>query len=240
MTESDATILEISGLSAAYRGRPVLHEVDLSVATGEIVTIVGPNGAGKSTLLKMIAGLLQPTAGRVVVAGRDLTGQPLRHRIRAGLGLFLQGGEVFPSLSVRANLELGGLTRSRASLEQRIGEVFDDFPDLAAMPERRAGLLSGGQRQQVALAAVLMAEPRVLLLDEPSAGLSPVRSRAVMQRLEELNRTRGITLVLVEQKLREALPMSDRVVVLRAGRIADEGRADSLLSEGRLADAFFA
>ncbi|RMG40396.1 MAG: ATP-binding cassette domain-containing protein, partial [Methanobacteriota archaeon] len=165
-------MLKATNIHAGYGKKEVLHGVSLEVRKGEILAIIGPNGAGKSTLLKVMAGLLQLEEGEILYEGEDITRWDCPRRVEAGIVYFMQGGEVFPNLSVRENLELGWQGRN-GKLNGKLEEVFQFFPDIRAWLSRRAGLLSGGQRQQVALAMVLLKQPKLLLLDEPSAGLAP-------------------------------------------------------------------
>lgn len=232
-------LLQVEEVCGGYGKKEILRGVSLSLNRGEVVAILGPNGAGKSTLLKVVAGLVNLTRGRITVDGRDLTSAPPGDRVAAGLGTFLQGGEVFTSLSVRANLELGALSLPRAEVRRRVDEAFARFPALLPLAKQRAGQLSGGQRQLLALAMVLMSGPRLLLLDEPSAGLAPSLVRGFLDRLAELNRECGLTLLIVEQNLAEVLRICHRACLLKNGVVVGEEAADGLLTSGRLEQLFF-
>ena len=218
-------LLEVSDVVAGYGETDILHGVSIAVTEGEIVTIIGPNGCGKSTLMKAIVGLVRPKAGTVIFRGQDIASQPPEQTVRTGLCYVPQSANVFPSLSIRENLEMGGFVRSD-DYRGRIEELFELFPDLAKRPTQQAGSLSGGQRQMLAIARALMLDPTLLLLDEPSAGLSPAIMALVFERIQGINRA-GVSLLLVEQNAREALRMSDRGYVLAAGqnRLEDSGPA---------------
>lgn len=218
-------LLEVSDVVAGYGGTDILHGVSIAVDEGEIVTIIGPNGCGKSTLMKAIVGLVRVKAGAVTFQDTDISAQPPERIVRTGLCYVPQSANVFPSLSIRENLEMGGFVRSD-DYQGRIEELFALFPDLARRPTQLAGSLSGGQRQMLAIARALMLDPTLLLLDEPSAGLSPAIMALVFERIQDINRA-GVSLLLVEQNAREALRMSDRGYVLTAGqnRLEDSGPA---------------
>ena len=218
-------MLEATDIVAGYGETEILHRVSVSVGEGEIVTIIGPNGCGKSTLMKAIVGLVGVRSGRVAFKGDDISDLPPQRIVRAGLCYVPQTDNVFPSLTIRENLEMGAFVR-KDDYSGRIDEMFDLFPDLAARPSARAGSLSGGQRQMLAIARALMLDPALLLLDEPSAGLSPAMVGLVFERIQGINRA-GVSLLLVEQNAREALRMSDRGYVLSSGenRLEDAGQA---------------
>ena len=218
-------MLEATDIVAGYGETEILHGVSVSVGEGEIVTIIGPNGCGKSTLMKAIVGLVGVRSGRVAFKGDDISDLPPQRIVRAGLCYVPQTDNVFPSLTIRENLEMGAFVR-KDDYSGRIDEMFDLFPDLAARPSARAGSLSGGQRQMLAIARALMLDPALLLLDEPSAGLSPAMVGLVFERIQGINRA-GVSLLLVEQNAREALRMSDRGYVLSSGenRLEDAGQA---------------
>jgi neutral amino acid transport system ATP-binding protein len=204
----------------------ILTGVSITVEEGEVVTVIGPNGAGKSTLVKAIFGLLDPRRGRVLFRGDEISGLKPHTITRRGLSYVPQLDNVFPSLTVRENLEMGALDPGRA--DERIAQLFGLFPRLGERPRQAAGSMSGGERQMVAMARALMADPQLLLLDEPSAGLAPAFVTAVFAKIEEINST-GVTIVMVEQNARRALGMSDRGYVLETGANRFEGRARELL-----------
>lgn len=218
-------LLDVSAVVAGYGETDILHGVSVSVNEGEVVTIIGPNGSGKSTLMKAVVGLVKVRAGSVIFRGADISSQPPERIVRSGISYVPQSENVFPSLSIRENLEMGAFIRGSGRRE-RIEEMFSLFPDLAARPSRKAGSLSGGQRQMLAVARALMLDPALLLLDEPSAGLSPAVMGTVFEMIRRIN-ARGVSLMLVEQNAREALRMSDRGYVLASGvgRLEDSGPA---------------
>ena len=218
-------LLETSRIVAGYGETEILHGVSVTVDHGEIVTVIGPNGCGKSTLMKAIVGLVKVRTGSVTFRDEDISSQPPERIVRRGLCYVPQSANVFPSLSIRENLEMGAFLRDD-DYRGRIAEIFELFPDLAVRPNRKAGSLSGGQRQMLAVARALMLDPVLLLLDEPSAGLSPAMMNMVLERITEINAT-GVAFLLVEQNAREALRMSHRGYVLSAGenRLDDAGQA---------------
>ena len=226
-------LLEVSDVVAGYGETDILHGVSIAVDEGEIVTIIGPNGCGKSTLMKAIVGLVRVKAGAVTFRGTDISAQPPERIVRTGLCYVPQSANVFPSLSIRENLEMGGFVRND-DYRGRIEELFALFPDLARRPTQQAGSLSGGQRQMLAIARALMLDPVLLLLDEPSAGLSPAIMDLVFERIRGINRA-GVALLLVEQNARESLRMSDRGYVLAAGRNRLEDSGPALLDNPEVA-----
>jgi branched-chain amino acid transport system ATP-binding protein len=230
-------ILFCRDLVAGYvPGMPIVQGVSMAVAPGEVVCVIGPNGAGKSTFLKAVAGLVRPDNGVVELRGRDVTKLPPEQRIAAGLAFVPQTGNVFTTLTVHENLVVGGHTLGR-ELTDRLGRAYAQFPVLA---ERRTALgraLSGGQRQMLAIARGLMTAPNVLMLDEPTAGLSPKVVQEVLAELRQLA-AGGIAILMVEQNVRAALGVADRAYVLAQGRNCLEGRASELLDNPALGSAF--
>ena len=229
--------LDIQGLEAAYEpGLPIVRGATLVVQPGEIVAILGPNGAGKSTLVKAVAGLVPVTAGRVLLHGQDITRVPAHRMVFEGLAFVPQTENVFANLTIAENLELAAAIL-KADRHERLAPVYTMFPDLERQRTLLAGRLSGGQRQMLAVARALIAQPRVLMLDEPSAGLSP---KLVGQVLEQLKRVRdhGVTVVLVEQNVKAALAVADRAAVLVEGRERIVGTAAELRSDVRIADLY--
>ena len=218
-------LLEVSKVVAGYGQTEILHGVSLTVEEGEIVTIIGPNGCGKSTLMKTVAGLVKVWGGRVNFSGNDISSMPPESIVKTGLCFVPQTRNVFPSLSIRENLEMGAFLR-RDDFNGRIEEMFVFFPDLAEDPQRRAGSLSGGQRQMLAIARALMLDPTLILLDEPFAGLAPAMVDLVLDRILEINRS-GVSVLLVEQNARQALSVSSRGYILVSGenRLEDSGSA---------------
>jgi len=230
MTDAGRPALEAWGVTAGYGEVEILHGVSVCVGPGEIVSMIGPNGAGKSTFLKAIFGLLPITAGEVRLEGRNITGLAPERIVQQGLCYVPQTDNVFPSLTIQENLEIGAYAR-RNGLAQRLAEVYQLFPALAERPRERAGRLSGGQRQLLALARALMLDPRVLLLDEPSASLSPKMVDLVFQKIVEINAL-GTAILMVEQNAREALRISQRAYVLATGENRLEGEASQILESG--------
>ena len=229
-------LLEACGVVAGYGETEILHGVSITVDEGEVVTIIGPNGCGKSTLMKAIVGLVRVRNGRVTFRGREISSSPPETIVRTGLCYVPQTNNVFPSMSIRENLEMGAFVR-RDDFRGRIDDMFQVFPDLAVQPTRKAGSLSGGQRQMLAIARALMLDPTLLMLDEPSAGLSPAMMDNVFERVQEINQT-GVALLMVEQNARQALGMSHRGYVLVAGekRLEDTGR--DLLNNAEVASLY--
>jgi ABC-type branched-subunit amino acid transport system ATPase component len=223
------TVLEAQGVTAGYGPAPVVQDVSVSVQEGEVVAIVGPNGAGKSTLLKSLFGLLRLMAGTVRIAGRDVSGWPPHQIARHGLAYVPQVENVFPSMSIVENLEMGGFTR-KGPLTARIDEVLDIFPDLREAGRKQAGQLSGGQRNMLGMARALMLEPRALLLDEPTAGLSPVYTRVVWDQIGRIA-AMGTAVVVVEQNVDIAVQQAHRVYVMVAGRNRLEGPAAEVAAQ---------
>ena len=213
----------------------ILNGVSIAVREGEIVTVIGPNGAGKSTLIKTIFGLLEPRGGLVQYRGEDITGLRPHAITRRGMSYVPQLDNVFESLTVEENLQMGSLDRSRTA--ERIEVVYRLFPRLAERHRQAAGTMSGGERQMVAMGRALMPEPQVLLLDEPSAGLAPAFVEAIFERIEEINR-HGVTIVMVEQNARRALAMSNRGYVLDLGQDRFHGRGEELLEDPKVADLY--
>ncbi len=228
--------LIITGLAAGYGGRAIIADVSLTVAAGEVVALLGPNGAGKSTLMAAIAGTMKPLAGQVHLDGREVTGMAPSALAAAGVALVPQRRNVFRSLSVAENLAIGAWLAPRQAGKRR-DDVLTLFPALRPALPRAAGLLSGGQRQMLALGMALMAGPRLLLLDEPTAGLSPALVEETLTAIARL-RAAGIGTLLVEQNAREALRHADRALVLAGGGVARRDTAAELLAEADLSALF--
>ena len=230
-------ILECNGIAAGYvKGLNILQGVDLVVSEGEIISIIGPNGAGKSTLLKAIMGLINISAGRFFINGSDRTNLSTHKIVNEGIGYVPQVENVFPSLTIEENIEIGAwsLTKHRKS---SVVKVLQDFPLLSERKKEKAGNLSGGQRQILALARALVTSPKLLLLDEPSAGLSPVAINEVFQTVKQINDT-GVSILLVEQNAKRALKFSNRGYVLDQGRNAYQGEGIELLNDPRVVDLY--
>jgi ABC-type branched-subunit amino acid transport system ATPase component len=228
-------LLDVRHVSSGYGEMQILHDISLRVDAGEVVTLIGPNGAGKSTLLKTIFGLLPPTAGQILFESSDITGLSSPALVRRGMSFVPQVDNVFPSLTVRENLEMGAFVRG-GGIAKRLEEMYTFFPTLRLKCNQRVAGLSGGERQMVALGRALMLDPRLLLLDEPSAGLSPRLVGMVFEKIAEINQA-GVALLIVEQNAKQALRLSHRGYVLASGQVRLEGQGDQLLSNeevGRL------
>ena len=219
--------LDVVGLTAGYGGPLIVENVSIRAHRGAITAIVGPNGAGKSTLLKAIAGVITAKAGTVAVEGKDATGLPSEKLVRRGIAYVPQVANVFPQLTVQENLEMGGYSR-RHGLHERTEELYELFPDLKLAHRRHAETLSGGQRTMLAMARGLMVDPAVLMLDEPSAGLSPKFQGAVWERIEQVRAT-NVAVVVVEQNTRETLRHAQWAYVLVLGRNRLDGTGRDLL-----------
>jgi branched-chain amino acid transport system ATP-binding protein len=229
------SVLRAEGVVAGYEpGVPIVRGASFSVAASEILVLLGPNGAGKSTLAKAVAGLVPLAAGEVLLAGASLAGVPAHERVRHGLAFVPQTGNVFAALTVAENLDIAVAILPRAARAGRIAAMLSLFPDLAAARRGAAGRLSGGQRQMLAIARALAVAPAALVLDEPSAGLSPKLVETVMAKLVEV-RAGGVAVLLVEQNARAALAVADRAVILAEGRVAHEGAGAALLDDPAVA-----
>jgi ABC-type branched-subunit amino acid transport system ATPase component len=238
MAETAQAALAVDGIEAGYfRDVPILNGASLRVAPGEMVTIVGPNGAGKSTLVRVVIGLLDPWAGTVRVAGQDVTGRKPHAIVALGVGYVAQRDNVFATMSVRENLELGALTLRTEAPAARTAAMLELFPRLAERRNQPAGTLSGGERQLLALARALMADPQLLILDEPSAGLSPAAVDLIFTKIAEIN-TGGVAILMVEQNARRALAISHRGYVLDGGRNRFEGPGRDLLHDPKVVDLY--
>lgn len=229
-------LFEVRNLTAGYNGAPIVHDVSLSLDGGEVVTIIGPNGAGKSTFIKAVFGLCDVLSGQVLLRDKNLAGLRPSQIVSQGIAYVPQVQNIFPSLSVRENLEMGAFLR-RSGIEQRIGELVAMFPDLGKAIRRKAGDLSGGQRNMLALARALMTEPGVVLLDEPTAGLSPIYVDAVWKHIAQIAGS-GVGVVVVEQNARRALESSDRGLVLAGGRLMKSGSGKTLLEDEQVAAVY--
>jgi len=219
------TILEATGITAGYSKLDILKQVGIRVREGEVVSIIGPNGAGKSTLLKTIFGMLKPRQGRVSLKNHDITGWSPDKIVKEGISYVPQVDNIFPSLTIEENLEMGAFIR-KDDFSDRLAEIYDLFPMLAERKKQKAGLLSGGQRQMVAMGRALMLDPRVLLLDEPSAGLAPNLAAMIFDKIRAINKA-GVSIIIVEQNAREALKMAHHGYVLAMGKnvLDDTGKA---------------
>ena len=230
-------VIECNGIAAGYvKGLNILQGIDMIINEKEIVSIIGPNGAGKSTLLKAIMGIINISGGRFFIDGIEKTNTPTHQIDKEGVGYVPQVENVFPSLTIEENLEIGSWSID-TSIKQSISKIFDDFPMLKERRKDKAGNLSGGQRQILALARALTTSPKILLLDEPSAGLSPVAIKEVFEIVKEIN-SKGVAILLVEQNAKRALNFSDRGYVLDQGRNAYQGKGQELLNDPRVVDLY--
>jgi ABC-type branched-subunit amino acid transport system ATPase component len=228
-------ILGAKDIIVGYTEVDILHEVSINVKSGEIVSIIGPNGAGKSTLLKTIFGILKPRHGKVTFKEWDITGLKPNMVVRKGISYVPQVDNVFPSMTIHENLEMGAFIRND-DYSQRLREVYDLFPVMAERKKQKVGQLSGGQRQMVAMGRALMLDPQVLLLDEPSAGLAPVLVSGIFEKIKDINAT-GVAIIIVEQNAKEALKMAHHGYVLSMGKNVLDDTGDALLANeevGRL------
>jgi len=233
-----AVLLATDGLVAGYSAEvDILSGVSIDVGEGEIVCVVGPNGAGKSTLMKAVFGLVTPKAGRITLNGRDITGMRPSQIARLGMAYVPQRDNVFESMTVLENLELGATPRRDLAVRSRIDALLALFPRLAERRRQVVGTMSGGERQMVAMARALMPEPAVLLLDEPSAGLAPLFVDAMFEQVQAINHA-GVTILMVEQNARRALALSHRGYVLDLGQNRFTGTGQALLDDPRLAELY--
>lgn len=234
---NETPVVEISDLTAGYLpGVNILNGCNLTANEGELIGIIGPNGAGKSTLLKAIFGQVNVRSGSISLLGEDITGLKADKLVARGVGMVPQNNNVFPSLTIEENLQMG-VYQDPSKLDEGLNVVLDLFPDLKSRLKQRAGSLSGGERQMVAMGRALMMQPSVLLLDEPSAGLSPVRQDEAFIRVSEINKS-GVTTIMVEQNARRCLQICDRAYVLDQGKDAYTGTGRELLNDPRVIELY--
>ena len=219
--------LKAEDITVGYTEIDILHNVTVTVRSGEIVSVIGPNGAGKSTLLKTVFGILKPRNGNVTLKEEDITGLRPDRIVRKGISYVPQVENVFPSMTIQENMEMGAFIRND-DYSQRLEEVFDLFPVLRERKKQKVGHLSGGQRQMVAMGRALMLDPQVLLLDEPSAGLAPVLVSGIFEKVKEINAT-GVAMIIVEQNAKEALKMAHHGYVLAMGKNVLDDTGEALL-----------
>ena len=233
------SLLEISGLSVGYGGVAVVRDLSLRIEEGEAVALVGANAAGKTTLLRAITGIVRPTAGSIRFDGAELAGASPESVTRMGIAQVAEGRQLFPDMTVRENLELGAMARpdAWAARAQSLERAVALFPRVGERLTQRAGTMSGGEQQQVAIARALMARPRLLLIDEPSAGLAPVIVQAVFRALREIHAT-GTTILLVEQNVPLSLRLAQRAYVIELGRVVLEGSGEALLADPHVQAAY--
>jgi ABC-type branched-subunit amino acid transport system ATPase component len=227
-------MLDVSNVVAGYGRGVVLHDLSMSVQEGEILGILGRNGMGKSTLIRVLAGLLGIRSGRLEVNGADLTRAPAHVRARHGIAVVPQGRGVFAELTVDENLRLGRLAAGERVREGRLQEVLGYFPRLAERPNQKAGTMSGGEQQMLAIARAMMAEPRILLLDEPSDGIMPVLVQQIADNVREINEREGLTTVVVEQHVPMVSRMASRCLILESGTIVAGGSPTELAAAGEI------
>jgi branched-chain amino acid transport system ATP-binding protein len=232
-------MLEINDLYVYYGPMSALKRVSISVAEGELVTVIGANGAGKTTLMNTISGLLESDRGTIEFMGRDITGMPAHSITRLGIIQIPEGRGVFPEMTVLENLEMGAyLFRDRKVIRQTLEQVYSLFPILEQRGRQMAGTLSGGEQQMLAIGRGLMSRPKLLLLDEPSQGLSPLLVQSLGKTIEGLHKDGGLTILLVEQNVRMALEMADRGYVLQSGEVILEDKASALLDTKAIKEAY--
>ena len=232
-------MLHIEGLTAGYSAIPVLNGVSIKVEEGQFVAIVGPNGAGKTTLFKTISGIVRPSTGTIRFANQDLLSIKPAQRAHLGIAHVPEGRQVFPSLTVMENLEMGAMTESgRRDWQANIERIFEWLPVLKERRNQFAGTMSGGQQQMLAIGRGLASSPKLLMLDEPSMGLAPSTADFIFERLIDIRRQSGLTMLLVEQRVAEALESADHGYVLEAGHVVLEGNNETLRAEDRVRKAY--
>lgn len=231
-------LLNVKGLRVAYQGTEVVHGVDFSVEEGKITVLVGANGAGKTSILKAIMGLVKAKAGEVKFESTDLFSLPPYRRISLGISLCPEGRQLFPDMSVAENLEMGAYTiKDKAKVKEQLQSVYDQFPRLAERKDQKAGTLSGGEQEMLAIARALMVKPRLLILDEPSWGLAPMMVEEVMNIIQKINQ-QGTTILLVEQNANSALKICDYGYVLDVGEVVIHGTGEALLKDQKVKEIY--
>ncbi len=231
-------MLTIENISVNYGAIEALTDISLHVGQGEVVTLIGANGAGKTTTLRTITGLLEPTEGRILFEGQEIQGVATHRLVARGISMSPEGRGVFANLSVRENLQMGAyLKRNRAEIAEDMEHAFQMFPRLKERESQKAGTLSGGEQQMLAMSRALMSRPRLLLLDEPSLGLAPLVVHTIFEAIEDI-RSKGTTILLVEQNAHAALKHSDRAYVLETGKIVMEGPSRDLAADPRIKEAY--
>ncbi len=230
-------MLDLKGLCAGYGQMKVLHGIDLTIEQGEIVALLGSNGAGKSTLNNNVSGIFQPTAGQILFEGQDITGLPPENVVDLGIVQVPEGRRIFPNMSIRENLELGSYRRGKPRRAENIDKVVDVFPRLEERFSQLAGTLSGGEQQMLAIGRAMMSEPRLLILDEPSLGLSPLLVEEMFSLIQRLNK-QGLAIFLVEQNVMQSLEIADRAYVMENGSIVLLGEAAELIDDPDLKKSY--
>ena len=231
-------MLTLENVSVNYGAIEALTDISMTVAKGEVVTLIGANGAGKTTTLRTITGLLEPRQGRVMFEDDDISGKPTHRLVARGISMSPEGRGVFANLSVRENLQMGAyLNKDKRKISSDMDRAFKMFPRLKERESQKAGTLSGGEQQMLAIGRALMSNPRLLLLDEPSLGLAPLVVHTIFEAIDEI-RAKGTTILLVEQNAHAALGHSDRAYVLETGRIVMEGPSKELAADPRIKEAY--
>jgi branched-chain amino acid transport system ATP-binding protein len=231
-------MLTIENISVNYGAIEALTGISMHVEKGEVVTLIGANGAGKTTTLRTITGLLEPRAGRILFEGEEISGKPTHQLVARGISMSPEGRGVFANLSVRENLQMGAyLKKNKTEIAEDMERAFQMFPRLKERESQKAGTLSGGEQQMLAMSRALMSRPRLLLLDEPSLGLAPLVVHTIFEAIEEI-RSKGTTILLVEQNAHAALKHSDRAYVLETGQIVMEGASSRLAADPRIKEAY--
>lgn len=231
-------MLTLDNVSVNYGAIEALMGISMHVETGEVVTLIGANGAGKTTTLRTITGLLQPREGKITFEGEDISGRPTHQLVAKGISMSPEGRGVFANLSVRENLQMGAyLKKDKRMIAAEMERAFQMFPRLKEREAQKAGTLSGGEQQMLAIGRALMSQPRLLLLDEPSLGLAPLVVHTIFEAIDEI-KSKGTTILLVEQNAHAALKHSDRAYVLETGRIVMEGSSKELAADPRIKEAY--
>lgn len=230
-------MLDIRALKAGYGHMKVLHGIDLNIGDGEIVALLGSNGAGKSTLNNNISGLYKPTSGEILFEGQNIAGMRSEAVVDLGVIQVPEGRRIFPNMSIRENLELGGYRRGKENRAANLERVVSVFPRLSERFDQLAGTLSGGEQQMLAIGRAMMAEPRLLILDEPSLGLSPLLVEEMFALIQQLNKE-GLSIFLVEQNVMQSLEIADRAYVIENGQVVISGSADTLIDDPELKKSY--
>lgn len=237
--KNNLNLLEVKDLFAGYQKLDILMGVNLHVESGEIVCVIGPNGAGKSTVFKALYGFIEVRKGQVLFDGKDVTDYRPQELLKAGVSIVPQLRSVFPQMTVFENLEMGMyLEKNGARVKQRINEIFDLFPRLAEREKQIAGTMSGGEQRMLEIGRALMYKPKLLLMDEPSAGLAPLITKMIFEKIEYLNQEIGLTVLMIEQNARQGLEISNRGYVLQLGTNSYEGPSQNLLDDPEVRRAF--
>lgn len=235
MTNNGQALLQVQDVYAGYQGPDILKGVNLHVNPGEIVCLIGPNGAGKSTVFRAVYGFIRVRLGQVTFDGQDVTGYRPQDMLNAGITIVPQLRSLFPEMTVYENLEMGMyLERDRRIIERRIEYILDLFPRLAERTKQKAGTMSGGEQRMLEIGRALMWQPKLMLVDEPSAGLAPVVSKVIFSNVLSLNRELGLTVLMIEQNVRQGLQISDRGYVLELGKNSHEGTGQELLDNSEV------